>query len=470
MLKNYWGLFLLLFVTLVFPMQDADPFMYLSIGKLIFANGHIPTLDPFMFHHQNWHIQHEWFSYVLFYAAFVIGGFIAIAAMKVVLWNAIFLRVITFAKNLKGNTTFAFIFCSLLLLACVHRFVERSSLFSDLFLTLLFVSLLKNSAPQKRTLFLIPLMFLFWVNLHPAFIFGIILFSAYTVLNYRDRKVWLVLSLSILACLCNPDFITGFLYPIATVLKPEWALYRQLNFEWMPTFGHVFIHTASVKALIVILLISLGLTIPKLTIDKDSAFRIVSVLLFGYLTTTASRFVPIGAIAFIILIFDSLEKYNFRIPVRVDEIAIRFLNLTAASFAIFIFQFGYTPASGHRKFGIGPDPKTLPVEATRQLKQLPAGRIFNEYEWGSYLAWELGPSERIFIHGHIDDPKILAFDYHNMNQSKELFDQTIQQYDIRYILLDKTKLFSPSQQPIVDFMKTWEVSYQDDFSVLLSRP
>lgn len=443
--------------------------MYLSIGKLIAQTGSLPSQDPFMYTYQDWHIQHEWLSYLIFYGLFLFAGFVAVTLLKVVLWNGIFLQVTSPAKSLKGKESLVFLFLLLLMLACAHRFVERASLFSDLFLTIIFASLLQGRITTRSMMVATPILFLFWVNLHPAFIFGLLLIGIYSVLNLRDKKVWIVFGLSVLACLFNPLFIEGFIYPIATVFKADWAIYKLLNYEWMPTFGPLFIKTANVKALIVIIALSLLVTLFKLSTDSKAVFKVISILVFGYITSSASRFIPIGAIAFTLLAFDSLQNYRFQISPKVNQFSVRILTLACVSLAVHFYFSGYTPASGPRHFGFGIDSQAFPVQATAQLKQLPEGRIFNEYEWGSYLAWELGPTSRIFIHGHIDDPKILAVDYNNMNRSQELFDQTVQRFDIRYILLDKTKLVNP-MQPIVGFMSKWQVAYQDSFSILLAKP
>ncbi len=464
--------FFLLFVALVFPFQDADLFFYLGLGRLIFETGSLPVQDPYLFQFKDWHIQHEWLSYIVFYFSYWLGSWWGILSLKIALWGGAFAALISSARQWKIPQGFSFPLLLLVGLACSHRFVERASLFSDVGLMLLTAGLLSRRLWQSRHfVWILPLSFALWVNLHPGFVLGLVLLTAAVVLQGRQatRQQWGTVLLSYLAVLVNPLFVEGALYPLQTAFKDEWALHRKLNFEWMPTFSEPFLSTWEVKALILVLIVTGWLMVLTLLRKrKGHWFAVFAFAVFVYLAQNASRFMTTSALGFAVVAFYFWHQLNWSFSEKWESRLRVFCAIVFLSMGVWILNNGYNSASGKREFAVGIEASPFPVGAVQFLqKNNLQGRIFNEYEWGSFFIWELNRPESLFIHGHVDDPRILAYEYHGMNTSREFFEDSVRRHDFRFFILDVTKLHP--DLPIVQHLKSWKVIYQDQRAVIWAR-
>lgn len=139
---------------------------------------------------------------------------------------------------------------------------EKASLFSDI-LTVLAVSIaLSKNFSKRRWLIEVPVLFLFWINIHPGFPIGIAIL-ALALLNQlrlkhfaRAKLIALSLSLAILLSLINPIGWNGLYYPIERFLNPDWDIYRSSFIEWMPVFVTGFQTLFEIQALLVIFVLT----------------------------------------------------------------------------------------------------------------------------------------------------------------------------------------------------------------------
>jgi len=94
----------------------------------------------------------------------------------------------------------------------------------------------------------------------------------------------------------------------------------------------------------------------------------------------------------------------------------------------------------------------------------PQGQMFNSYNWGGYLIWDL-QDYPVFIDGRADlyGDEIIGEWWQIVSASDEGF-ALIDQRDINFVLLEPGT-------PIVDALaeQGWSVLYQDDLSSLLGR-
>lgn len=472
--QNYAYVFFLflLCAALVFPFQDGDLFFYLSLGRTFFETGSMPSEDPYLFTLKDWHIAHQWLFYILFYAAYWLADWAGILILEMSLWLLAFGFMARAARQWKIPASLALVLILFVALSCVHRFVPRASLVSDVSLALLAGYFLRSQIPSRKVLWVLPLLFLVWVNLHPGFILGLAVVGAYLVTHWKTvpRWLWAAGPLSALAVLINPLFVEGALYPVTTAFKEEWNYHRKFNYEWMPTFQEPFLSTWEVQCLIVLLAMTSLLVVWKIwRKPRGSLFAVILLGLAIYLAQDASRFMPTSA-----LLCGFIGLWALReAPIPFKEIWDRGLQAAwALGFAVvtlIILNDGYVAASGHRKPGVGIDMSQFPVKAVEFIeKNGIQGRIFNQYDWGSYLVWALNRPDSLFIHGHVDDPMLLGRGYHGMNASREFFEKSVRDYNLQYFLLDRAKL--AVKPPILGFLQSWTLIYQDETSVLWKRP
>ena len=466
-----WPLFFLaLFVALVFPIQDGDLFFYLSMGRLILETGSIPVSDPFLFSFQDWHVNHEWLSYLFFYGSYQLADYIGVIVLKTILWMSAFAGILFCARRWKVQDILTLTVLILAAVTCSHRFVERASLFSDLWLALMTAILLGPHLPPRHIQWLFPLLFVFWVNTHAGFPAGLLLLTAYVFLKGKQSPAWLwfTLAFSYLACLVNPDFIQGALYPFKTIFKPEWAIYRMMNTEWLPTFQSAFLSTWEVRSLIVLILLSGALVAFSFyKSPKQNIFMLFVFILNLYLAQNASRFMCTSALGFSLLILAALRPIQFKIPQGLEAGLKVVFSVGLLGLIVWMLNFGYRPASGLREFGFGVDLPSFPSKAVqfikdRQLK----GHFFNQYEWGSYLIWNLDFKKSFFIHSHIDNPLYFKNDYYGMSRSQDFFDQSVKKYEINYFILDRNRLATNPPPAILGYLNRFSLIYEDGLTVI----
>ncbi len=462
--------FLALFVALIFPIQDGDLFFYLSTGRLILETGNLPALDPFLFSFKDWHVHHEWLSYLFFYGSYNLGGYAGVIILKALLWMSAFAGILFCARRWKiqdGLTCSIFI---LLAITCSHRFVERASLFSDLLLTLLTAILLGPKLPPRQVQWLFPIIFIFWVNTHAGFPTGLFLLSAYVALQGTSspRWLWRTLIFSYLACLLNPHVLEGALYPFKTIFKPEWAIYRSMNTEWLPTFQSAFLGTWEVKSLILLIVVSSVLVAYRLwQAPRQNLFILFVFILNLFLAQNASRFMCTSALGFSLVILATLRSIGWKAPNWFEQSSKLLYSIGFTGILIWVLNFGYRPASGSREFGFGIDLPSFPSKAVEYIKanQL-KGHFFNQYEWGSYLIWTLAVKDSLFIHSHIDNPLYFKNDYYGMSRSQDFFDQAIKKYNINYFILERSRLATNPPPAILVFLNRFKLIYDDGLTVI----
>lgn len=446
--------------------------MYLAIAQKSLSNGGIPTEDPFLFSFKNWHVYHEWLSYFIWYLFYSVASFTGVILFKAFLWVSAFL-VIIWKKGLEKSSQ-AIALCILFLAAVgsSHRFVEKASIFSDMFFVFLLVMLLQPTKDWKKIRWLLPVLFLFWVNLHPAFILGLALLGLYLLTQRswpsKDQIQSLIFSLA--ACFINPEFWKGVIFPLQTALKLDWEIYHKINFEWISTFNPMFTATFEVKALIYLAIVTLFLVMLQFRNIKF-LFSISVYLLLLYLLWKASRFMSTASLGFAALCLynmDELSLFKNKNIARAASYAMGFLFIILN---IWILNKGYDSASGHREISFAVHSVEMPVAAADfVLENKLSGRFFNEFGWGSYLAWRFSGNPEIFIHGHIDDPKLLLHDYFGVGKSKEFFDASVKKYGIKYFFLNVKNLITSPPPLLLRFFDPMKIVYQDEQAIILELP
>ncbi len=472
-MKNYvWPCFALLLALALFtPIHDGDVFFYLSLGRFLAQGNWIPVQDPFLYTFKDWNIYHQWLSFPIFYLFYAVAGLAGIFALRITLWISLFGIIAVAARRWKIQEGIVFLFFIPALIASSHRFIDRGSVMSDFILIYLTVIFLNDEAISKRKLCALPLLFVCWVNLHAAFVIGLALFTAYAVAKGRraSKELWISVAASYAATLINPQFVKGAFFPIHTAFKPEWASYRAINFEWMPTFQAPFIQAPEAQFLLAILVIATLLT--AWIFRKQNIFPLFAFLVYAYLAQSAARFLSTAALGLTLVSLYALHEKNFRIPEKANT----WLKLSlSAAFLIagaYILRNGYPSSAGPQRIAFGIDEKSFPVKAVDFIEEHQLeGRIFNQYEWGSYLVWRLDRRDNLFIHTHIDDPKFLTDGYYGTGSSPAQFLETVRRDDIKYFLLDTAVVKMNPRPMIVNYLADWRVVYQDNTATLWERP
>ena len=109
--------------------------------------------------------------------------------------------------------------------------------------------------------------------------------------------------------------------------------------------------------------------------------------------------------------------------------------------------------------------ENMPLDAVAFIKrQAPPGRLFNSYNWGGYLLWEL-PEYPVFIDGRTDLYNDEVIDqWLRVVRGDPGWQEVLDRWDVRIILIE------PSM-PLVNQLENagWQELYRDEVAVVYRR-
>jgi hypothetical protein len=314
-----------------------------------------------------------------------------------------------------------------------------------------------------------------WVNLHPGFVAGLLVLSAWSVsallqclsiqdaedrFRRRSRALWLCMTLA--ACLAatfaNPylwhldgHLVTYLFSPssvtsnVAEWLSPDFHNARLHWFElllplaagaalWQGLRGHLP-HCAIVVGSIHLALVSVR-NVPLLAI-----------IAVGPLAATACRL---------------LKGSNFGLHVRSGDIALALRHSTPLTFATYALTFTVLVGvlwRGPNRFG---PLSSFPIEAFRHL---PAGRIFTTDRWADYLIYSQ-PGSQVFFDCRNDayGTKVVQ-DYLTVMRATPGWKSVLDKYSLDVALVPDTSAIRLALSESRD----WKLSYRDPVAAVFRR-
>ncbi|MEM7168342.1 MAG: hypothetical protein AAF581_23045 [Planctomycetota bacterium] len=235
-----WLLILLPAALIAFhTLQNNDLPMHLAIGDWILEHATVPDYDPFSggVDKASW-VPHEWLAgvgYSLVYRWFGDPGLIAAAVLGSLLFALLHALVLVRL----GATRLGMLWWSVpLWLMAGRRLMLRPHLIA-LALVFLLWWLLLEARRRPRLLWFVPLVLVFWVNVHGSYYLGLgIVFCGLLLSGHEHAASWrlrgLIGALSCVALLVQPFGIEGLLHPLR--LTGSEVFMQQIR-EWAPPFG-----------------------------------------------------------------------------------------------------------------------------------------------------------------------------------------------------------------------------------------
>jgi hypothetical protein len=449
---------------------DPDTWWHIAVGSRILQTHIWPTTDYYSYIASGspW-IAYEWLGEVLMAAVTRAGGLVAAKALLILLASIFILLLYGYATLVCGNSKAAFAACALLLSPAALFFTLRPQLIGYVFLLVMLICLELFRRGNKNAIWLLPPLFLFWVNTHGSFAFGFLVLAVFWMSGLVEfqyggihterwtagqrRRLESVGLLSLLAALCTPYGTALFSYPL------EMALLQRLNIadiiEWQPldaglVMGKWFL------AFILLLLLAEILFRPTYRLDA------LALLLFA--TVVASlhrRFLVVFVVLYTPWLATLLSRWMPSYRPEKDKPILNALLITAAIVGL-VFFFPTRRAIQQVTT------ENYPVGAVKYLEtHLVPEPMLNEYGWGGYLIYKRGPAHKVFIDGRADIYEysgVLA-DYQDIMLLKPDSLALLRKRDIRSCLL-------PRQAPlrtVLAALPEWTIVYEDKVSTLFVR-
>ena len=482
-------LLLILIIALRTPL-DSDMWWHLRAGEETWTSGIVYKVDSLSYTKagQSW-INHSWLSQIIMIGLFNLGGYkalslwVGIAALGSMYF--VYLQLEGHALLRAGITLLAAFVCSVV-------WSPRPQIFSLLLFALSGLILFRYKWLGKNQLvWFIPL-FIVWSNLHGGYILGIILIGSMvvgetynrlvegksdTTLSWKQIRVlimWGCVGFALAAV--NPNGINMWLIPFQTVGVES---LQNLIQEWASPDFH-----QPVQQLLLILLFgtfaAVGLSRRRLDGSDLASFSV-----FGILALTARRnFGPFAIVAAPILvrhltdlfsswkvslvgqwkIIQNLLEFQQKSEEGINKALQIIVNSTVV--LLLIAAAGYKWISVTDSSFIHEIEKQMfPMDAVAWMKEEnPPGRIFNSYNWGGYLTWNLREYP-VFVDGRTDlfGDEIITVWAQVMNGESH-WEDVFTEWEVNVILVEK-------DQAITRVLKNsgWIEKYQDHLSVIFTR-
>jgi len=450
--------------------KDDDFWLHLKTGEYIWETSTIPETDIFLNSPQEkpW-IIHSWLSALIFYAINSATGINGIIFFKTVIMFFAFSAVFISVYKLADNFFVSFLLTFFVFFSASQRIVScRTLIFSFMLFPALFLVLLNYaSTGKKKYLYLIPPVFLIWVNLHGEFLAGIIFLFAYTtgycIDNFKKRNFSLnlifVMIFSFLATFLNPYF-----YKIYThiFMFAHSNLYMGRNSEWAPLIisRSKFYITLTVSVLFFSLIYFRKLRFSVFIPFIIFAVMAISKRRFEYYSCTCAVFVVASLFSRV------KESIKFSFP---EYIKI----FTQFAFLVFIIFLIREAASQNMLFKLGVDKKMYPDGAIGFIKRFkPEGKMVNYREWGGYILYHLYPSYKVFIDGRIPESAgDTTIAYEAIAEAKPDFEKYLDKYNIDIIIANYIVFRRAPDDPIqpIAYNPGWSLVFWDDNSLVYLR-
>ncbi len=384
------------FVVEKIDLTNSDLGRHLKNGEMILrGEGDVLSTNFYSYTNPDYQIiNHHWLSGVAFFLIYKISGFSGLTVFYLILSLIIFTLIFYLAREY-GGLKVTFIVSLLIMPLLIERTEIRPEIFSALFSILFFYLLFRNRQHKvsDKWLFVLPVLQIFWINLHLYFFLGPLILVAFLldqlIMDFNKEKIKkyiLILILVVLVMLINPMGLKGVLYPL-NVFKDFGYRVAEVQSVWfMDTYnnqpGYWFF-----KASFLLLLLSFAFVI---FFDKEN-FSLGNFFLAAGLSVMAwlmVRHIPLFgffALPIIAINLQKLRKYKKSLAV-ISLIAVIFM----------FFQAAPRVQAHQHNFGIGLISNN-DSGAKFFKEQKIQGPIFNNYDIGGYLIYYLYPEEKVFV-------------------------------------------------------------------------
>lgn len=464
--------------------MDSDTWWQLRAGETVVSEGRVPSSDAWSYTQKgdNWdYPSTAWLSEAqlyLIYDALGPGG--------LNLWLAclVGLAFALIYPAMSGGPITRFAVLVLAALAAAIYWAARPYMLSFV-LSAAFLWVFEDFRWGRRNrLIWLPVLMVIWVNSHPGFAVGFLLLGVYIVdqaLRWvyakwrrankeakaaRDQLANLLLvALGMLVAVCvNPSGPSALVLPFETV---SIGVLRDYIQEWQSPNFHMSI-AVPFAVLLMVTIAAIGSSGRRVAL---SDLFLVSLTLA--MSLLAARNIPLFALVAAIIVSryaepwlkDAAKVVRWKPTTRKKELAWqRWLNV--AIFAIFAMLVAFRattlfPASANS----AAITEKMPVGAVGYLQDnQPAGQLFNSYNWGGYLLWNLRDYP-VYVDGRTDlyDEGLLN-EWVDIVSAKDGWQSKLEEWGVNLVLIEPTW---PLNKVLA--YEDWIILYQDEVSVLYGR-
>ncbi|MFZ1322378.1 MAG: hypothetical protein WAT71_12560 [Ignavibacteria bacterium] len=418
-LPSLISVFLLIILFSLRKIANYDLGFHLAGGRWIIENMTFPVKDMFTYTvSANEYLDIQWLYQVVMFS---VQSFIGDHGLTI--FNAAAITVVFILMLKRNNVNDVYIPVSLIMilvtLICIQvRFSYRPEIFTWIFMLLMLIVLDRNflykDKIKKGMIYFLPVIMLFWVNMHGLFIIGFVIMISYIISGFvRDKKfdkdllIWTGISFAVV--FINPYFSEGVLFPFYLFTRLQKGNIFQMNIlELQSPWGMTDILQTELYIYYSVSAIAFLLLFVTVNHRKFHEFALMSA--FFYLSFSSFRNIPLFMIyAFFIVSISISDLIRGKNIFSKGNSVTKFSKVLSIIIFIVSILTGlrvitdayYIPYGSEIKFGTGVDILALPDKASDYINQnTPDGKIFNNLESGGWLEWKTG--RKVYIDGRLE--------------------------------------------------------------------
>jgi len=519
--------FLGIFGLFSVEVRDPDFWWHLKTGDYLVQQRALPATDPFAYTspaenplnpdsvRMKFILAQYWLSQVLFSLIYQYSGFQGIIHFRAGLL-ALLVFLIYRSIRREGFGMYSALIFLIPVVLIFHTFTgERPQLFSFLFsfvLIFLLEGFRKSSslpspastgpnesqrAPNRSQslsasslfhILPIPLIMLFWANMHGLFILGLVILAGYTIAEWIKylsgrfgnilpagalKLLTAIFGFSVLVSLANPNFY---------MIIPFLAEFAQHSASGMITEHRApltLLRSGFYEPQLVTFFLLVLLNIVVFIVYRKKLDLTDMVILSGLtiLSLSASRFIPFSAPLSLLLISRYLSGAvnSFTIPETLKTLKSRVevpLSIVLSITLVLVINNADIFQKGIKQ-------NRYPEGAAHFLREHHIqGNMFNPYIWGGYLMWALYPDYKVFIDGRglleevfFQEVRILEADPGTM-VGLPRWKALLNAYKVNFIVTFSVGNFSGRLMPLIPGLLNdpeWHLVYMDNISLIFVR-
>ena len=326
---------------------------------------------------------------------------------------------------------------------------------------------------SARRLWWLPLLFVFWANLHSQFVAGLfllVLFLTTLLIEHWLRLLgvgWLsplirplplrdvgpVCGLTILATLVTP-------YGWRMFTNPFEALYSDVGFKFFAEMSALSFRRPPEYALMLLVMATFLALGRRRSLEVFEVLTLLATVVIGFRIQRDSWMVVLAAI--LVLSFVSADK-------QVDETSrrrqIRFWELGTVTALTVVILFGAAVRLPDQNSLMSRISRNYPVKACDFMTshQLPTP-LFHAYSWGSFLTW-YAPQYPVVVDNRVElyGDKILG-EYFDVIGGKERLDEHPMVAGAGTLLLEKDSAMAKALSKLPGLKSRYTLVYSDDIA------
>ncbi len=382
------------------PVFEGDTWFHILVGEDILATRSFPTADSYSFTaYGNECMAFEWLGQTIMALTDRFGGVRALTALFIASASTLILLLYYWCILHCANVKAAFVACLAVLPLLSSFFTLRPQWFGYILLLILMICLEHFRRGRNWALWIVPILFVIWVNVHGSFVLGLFVLAFYWMAGLvrfevgglkaepwttRQRlQLELVSLFSVLALMATPygGRLLGFTLHVLMNASLGMA---QIN-EYLALDGVVLKYVA---VLLLVFLAAQVMFRPRYRLEQLGLLVVTTYLGFAH-----RRIVLFWVLVFTPLLAVLLARWVPQYDRKKDHYLLNAVLMVLVVLGVLEFL----PSRPQLELRVA---NVFPQGAVNFLRHHPVqGRMFNEDFWGAYLIRSLGRQHRVFIDG-----------------------------------------------------------------------